>query len=590
MPHPARRRGDPGVVCLLTKTILEGTEMEITKLLSYLLRMSRSINLSLPAIVVALVTGLISGLGLTGLLAIISNVIAGKTNPWFLYAFIALCVVVPTSRLISQSLFNIITTRAVFETRLQSCRRILAAPLRRLEEIGPHRLLATLTDDITTLSTALTQIPLLCLHLGVVIACLIYLGWLSWRVLLIVIGIMVLGSLSYGYSMGHARRYFGMLREETDTLFQHFRSLIFGAKELKLHGRRREVFVSSALIPTGDAIRRFQAIGNNIFTATAVWGNLLFFIAIGIIIFVFRGASFANPRVVSGYTLSLLYILSPLEVIFQILPNLSRAAAAINKLERIGIDLGSRAAETSEVDPGHVGGWQKLEIRDIHYTYSGEANSESESFSIGPMSLSFHSGELIFITGGNGSGKSTFAKILTGLYVPDTGEILLDGKPITIENRESYRQMFSTVFADFYLFENLIGLEGVDLDESARDYLVRLQLDRKVQVQGGKLSTLDLSQGQRKRLALLTAYMEQRQIYFFDEWAADQDPQFKAVFYFELLPELKARGKTVFVISHDDQYYGLADQLIKMKDGQVEFDRMQSPAVATSAKLAEGGR
>jgi putative ATP-binding cassette transporter len=562
--------------------------MEITKLLSYLLRMSRSINLSVSAIVVALVTGLISGLGLTGLLAIISNVIAGKTNSWFVYAFIALCLIVPTSRLISQSLFNIITTRAVFETRLQSCRRILAAPLRRMEEIGPHRLLATLTDDIATLSTALTQIPLLCLHLGVVVACLVYMGWLSWRVLLIVLGIMILGSLSYGYSMGHARRYFGMLREETDSLFSHFRSLIFGAKELKLHGRRREIFVSSALIPTGDRIRRFTAIGNNIFTATAVWGNLLFFIALGIIIFVFRGAAFANARVVSGYTLSLLYILSPLEVIFQILPNLSRAAAAINKLERIGIDLASRAAETSEADPGHALGWQNLEIKDVQYTYSGEASSES--FGIGPLCLTFRSGRIIFITGGNGSGKSTFAKILTGLYVPDAGGLLLDGKPITSENRESYRQMFATVFADFYLFENLIGLEGANLDAAASDYLVRLELDKKVKVEDGKISTLDLSQGQRKRLALLTAYMEQRPIYFFDEWAADQDPHFKAVFYFELLPELKARGKTVFVISHDDQYYGLADQLIKMKDGQVEFDRMQSVAPALPSRRTEGGR
>ena len=124
-----------------------------------------------------------------------------------------------------------------------------------------------------------------------------------------------------------------------------------------------------------------------------------------------------------------------------------------------------------------------------------------------------------------------------------------------------------------------MGIDGDRLDAAARDYLARLQLDGKVKIENGVLSTVDLSQGQRKRLALLTAYMEQRPIYLFDEWAADQDPQFKAVFYFELLPELKARGKTVFVISHDDQYYALADRLIKMKDGQVEWDR--TPAVSS---------
>jgi putative pyoverdin transport system ATP-binding/permease protein len=548
--------------------------MELTKLFSYLLRMSRNLNFSRSVIVIALITGLISGVGLTGWLVIISNVIAGKRDPRFLPAFLAFCVIVPASRLISQSLFNVITTRAVFETRLQSCRRILAAPLARLEEIGPHRLLATLTDDITTLSTALTQIPLLCLHLGVVVACLIYMGWLSWQMLLIIIGFMIVGSFTYGFAMGIAQKYFRQLREEMDALFNHFRSLIYGAKELKLHGRRRQVFVDSALIPTGDRIRRFTAVGNNIFTATAVWGNLLFFIAIGLLIFAFRNSSFVNPRVIAGFTLSLLYMLGPLEVIFQLMPNFGRAAAGVRKLDRLGIDLSTKDAETSAADPGHTALWRELALVDVSYQYAGEG---AEHFGIGPLNLTFRSGEIVFITGGNGSGKSTFAKLLTGLYIPDHGRIVLDGTPVSSANRESYRQLFATVFADFYLFESLMGLEEVGLDEAARDYLARLQLDRKVKIESGVLSTIDLSQGQRKRLALLTAYMERRPIYFFDEWAADQDPQFKAVFYFEILPELKAMGKTVFVISHDDQYYALADRLIKMKDGQIEWDHAQHP-------------
>ncbi len=551
---------------------------EIVKLLSYLLRMSRRISFSRWTIAIALVTGLISGIGLTGLLAIISSLIVGKPNvahPF--WAFAAFCFVVPTSRLISQSLFNALTTRVLFETRLQSCRKILAAPLRSLEEIGPHRLLATLTDDITNLTTAFIQIPLLCLHAGVVIACLIYMGWLSWRMLLILLGIMVVGTFTYNLSMGLARKYLTLLREETDKMFAHFRSLIHGAKELKLHRRRREAFIASELIPTGDAIRRFTFLGNNIFVVSAVWGNLLFFIAIGILLFRFSTASFVSPQVMSGFTLSLLYILTPLETIFSILPNMGRAAAAVRKLDRLGIDLTSRVAEASPEAADPVASWGQLEFSQVRYDYSGDA--AAEHFGIGPLSLTFRAGEIVFITGGNGSGKSTLAKVLTGLYVPDAGEIRLDGQPVTNENRESYRQLFSTVFSDFYLFQNLMGIEGERLDAAASDYLVRLQLDGKVKVENGALSTIDLSQGQRKRLALLTAYMEERPIYLFDEWAADQDPQFKAVFYFELLPELKARGGTVFVISHDDQYYALADRLIKMKDGLVEWD--QTPAVSS---------
>lgn len=561
--------------------------LELSKLLSYLFRMSRNISFSRAAIVLALVTGVASGLGLTGLLAIIGNGIAGKVDPHLLYRFIGFCILVPTSRLISQSIFNLLTTQAVFETRLQSCRRILAAPLRRLEESGPHRLLATLTDDITTLTNALTQIPLLCLQAAVVVACLIYLGWLSWQLLLVVLGFLAVGAATYSFAMGRARRYLMLLREETDRLFAHFRSLIHGAKELKLHGRRRGVFLSADLVPTGQSIRRLSSITNIIFVGAAVWGNLLFFILIGFLLFAPLDRGSAEARIVSSYAICLLYIMTPLEVIFQILPNLSRAAAAMRKLERLGLDLASPVPETSDDDERPVAGWQQLELANVSYTYSG--GNGAESFGIGPINLVLRPGEIVFITGGNGSGKSTLAKILTGLYIPDAGELRLDGRPVTSENRESFRQMFSTVFADFFLFDSLIGSDGinlVDLDEAARDYLVRLQLDKKVKVEKGVLSTLDLSQGQRKRLALLAAYMEQRPLYLFDEWAADQDPQFKAIFYFEIVPELKARGKTVFIISHDDQYYDLGDRLIKMKDGQIEWDRMQDRRQETTAHKA----
>src|SRR5258708_3937068 len=194
--------------------------MVTVKLISYLLRMSRHLRLSRLAVAVALVTGLMSGLGLTGLVVIVSNVIGGKAGHGhvLLYGFIALWMVVPTARLVSQSIFNRLATQAVFAARLQSCRQILAAPLRRLEEIGPHRLLATLTDDITTLTTALMQVPLLCLHLAVVVGCLGYMGWLSWRMLLIVLAILAFGAVTYGLSMGRARKYFELLREQTDRM------------------------------------------------------------------------------------------------------------------------------------------------------------------------------------------------------------------------------------------------------------------------------------------------------------------------------------------------------------------------------------
>jgi len=175
----------------------------------------------------------------------------------------------------------------------------------------------------------------------------------------------------------------------------------------------------------------------------------------------------------------------------------------------------------------------------------------------------------VFLIGGNGSGKSTLAKVITGLYPPAGGEIRLNGRVIGDHNRDEYRQSFSTVFADFFLFDRIMGAAPGADDGRAREYLEKLHLNHKVSIENGVFSTTQLSQGQRKRLALLCAYLEDRPFYLFDEWASDQDPLFKDVFYTKLLPELRSRRKAVLVISHDDRYFPCADRLIKLDYGRI---------------------
>jgi putative pyoverdin transport system ATP-binding/permease protein len=196
---------------------------------------------------------------------------------------------------------------------------------------------------------------------------------------------------------------------------------------------------------------------------------------------------------------------------------------------------------------------------------------ESErGFLLGPIDLSIHAGEVTFIVGGNGSGKSTLAKVIAGLYPPQSGRIYMDDVLLTELSRDWYREHFSSVFHDFYLFEECLGFDRANLDREVEDYLRQLQLDRKVSVNNGVLSTIDLSQGQRKRLALLTSYLEDRPIYLFDEWASDQEPLFRDLFYKQILVKLKERGKAVIVITHDDRYFQLADRLIKLNYGKIE--------------------
>jgi putative ATP-binding cassette transporter len=480
--------------------------------------------------------------------------------------FAALCVLVPVGRLLSQTLFNWIGASALFDLRLRLSRGILGMPLRDLEAAGSHRLFASLTDDVSSIHLAVVQVPTLCTHVAIVIACLVYMGWLSWKLLLVVLAVLLVGVVTYQVPLVRSHRYFARLREETDVLFGHFRGMIHGAKELKLHRRRREVFVDDVLVPTSAAIRRYTFLAGTTFTGAAAWGSLLFFLVVGLILFGIGGGN----RVLSGFTLALIYIVTPLEVLLNGLPHIARAVTASSRLEQLGLSLSSALQEPASAGSAVAAAWRSLELAGVGYGYR---DGEGEGFHIGPFDLSFQPGELVFLIGGNGSGKSTLAKVLTGLYPPETGEVRLDGSPVTDETRDAYRQMFAAVFTDFFLFDSLLGLEAADLDGAARTYLARLGLEGKVRVEDGRLSTVDLSQGQRKRLALLTAYLEDRPIYFFDEWAADQDPQAKAVFYIEILPELKARGKTVFVISHDDAYYGAADRVLKLTDGRLEWDR-----------------
>jgi putative ATP-binding cassette transporter len=211
--------------------------------------------------------------------------------------------------------------------------------------------------------------------------------------------------------------------------------------------------------------------------------------------------------------------------------------------------------------------WREIEIAGLVHSYRREG--QPHGFALGPIDMTLHPGEIVFIIGGNGSGKTTLGKLVTGLYVPEQGEIRVDGEPITAANRESYRQLFAAVFDNALLFDSLWGIGGADLDERARRYLRQLELDQVVTVTDGVFSTTQLSRGQRKRLALLTAYLEDRPIYLFDEWAADQDPVFRKVFYLELLPELKRQGKTVVAITHDDRYFAGADRVIKLEEGKV---------------------
>src|SRR5215213_443301 len=548
------------------------------KLFVFFIRYSRG------TAILAILAGIISGASTTGMLAVINAALRGEapSTRKLIWVFVGFCVLLPLARFASEMLLIRLGQGALLELRMRLCRQILATPLRHLEEFGAARLMSSLTDDIPTITNALLSIPLICINVAVVIAGLIYLGWLSWGVLLLVLGFMAVGIVTYQLAVIKAIRFMHAAREHTEALFSHFRALTEGTKELKLHRRRREVFAEDILKSSATAFRHEVVKASTVFSAAASWGQALGFVVVGLLVFAFPLWYAFSLQVMTGYVLVLLFVVTPLQVVMTTLPNLSRANIAVGRVEELGLSLTKFATEERTSPHNDLPAtWESLELREVMHTYHTE--EKDEGFMLGPIDFTLRPGELVFFTGGNGSGKTTLAKLLVGLYAPESGEILLDGKPITEENRDYYRQIFTVVFSDFYLFDSFLGIESQQLDEQALEYLKQLQLTEKVQVKDGVLSTTKLSQGQRKRLALLTAYLEDRPIYLFDEWAADQDPLFKQVFYYELLPELKARGKTVLVISHDDRFYEVGDRVIKLDYGKIVDDQRVVPALTEAS-------
>lgn len=206
-----------------------------------------------------------------------------------------------------------------------------------------------------------------------------------------------------------------------------------------------------------------------------------------------------------------------------------------------------------------------MKLRNMSYVYEGDGTG----FKIGPINIDIRRGETTFIVGGNGSGKSTLSKIISHHYLPSEGTIYFDDIEINNSTLSSARSRIFAIFSDYYLFDRILFNDCDSLKNQINEYLIALELDEKVSFDNGRFSTLKLSDGQRRRLALLIAFVEDKDCYIFDEWAADQDPIFKEIFYCKILKNLKQKGKAVVVITHDDRYFHIADQMIAMENGKV---------------------
>ncbi|MBD2776508.1 ATP-binding cassette domain-containing protein [Iningainema tapete] len=578
------------------------------------------LEISWRNVLIATITGLISGGSNAMLISLINQAVSRASLPNALLYFAALSLCTLFTSTITQFMLINLSQNAIYQLRVRLSQNILSSPLQHLERLGENRLLATLTDDVRVLSHAVSAIPSICIDLATVIGCLIYLAWISNVIFALTIATSALAMWCVQTRIGKAQRLFAVARQEEDNLFKHFQAITRGTKELKLHSLRREDFSTKNLQGSAAKLRQKNRQAMQSFAIANGMGQFLQLSSLGFILFILPLFIHLPIPLLATYVLTTTYLSLPLQNLLRRLPDLLQGTVALQKIEMMKLSLTSQSEiETTNYISRQTGQIElKLELDRVTYLYHPNGDDqeiplnpeaqflppgqkhppkpgqkhppklghppkpghmplerhpladEEKGFLLGPISLSLQPGQITYIVGGNGSGKSTLAKLITGLYPSQTGSIYLNGVLITDENREWYRQHFSAIFSDFYLFDSCLGLNHSNLDREVEMYLKQLQLERKVQVKNGILSTTNLSQGQRKRLALLTAYLEDRPIYLFDEWASDQEPQFRDLFYRQSLVKLKERGKTVIVITHDDRYFHLADQIIKLDYGQIQ--------------------
>lgn len=493
-----------------------------------------------------------------------AELLEGDGAFWTAIQFVAAVVIYCIAQLRGLVLSGLIVEERVHALRTRMLTTLQAAELRDVEKIGVGRITSALVNDTQALSQAAAPLAFAGQALVMSAVALVYLLLISPLATLLTVVICAVTGAIY---LRHSRvvtQAIVTARERASEMQQQVVAVVSGFKELKL-SQDKAADARAAAVDASQGSIEHMLLAQRAQSRDFIMSYLASFIAIGIVVFVMPWSGASEGQLVSATLSALIWLLSPLWVMLGAIPQTRLADVAIGNLLALQGELESAATRGSR-EPGHgppaAGDFREIQLKGVTFSYSGAP----DAFSVGPLRFSVGRGELVFVTGDNGSGKSTIFKVLAGLYRPVAGTLLLDDEDVWPDRVGPYRELISAVFSDFHLFERLYGLP--DLDRRwADEWLARLGITDKVALRDGRFSTLALSTGQRKRLALFVALAERRPILLLDEWAADQDPAFRRHFYEELLPLIRQEGRTVVAITHDDAYFHIADRRIHVRGG-----------------------
>jgi putative ATP-binding cassette transporter len=531
------------------------------KLLYYLLKASKK-NFFIAAI-----TGVMTGLCSTFLIKTIHETLNEGIPDLgiFLIKIGLLLIGYPLFAVLSSYKLARLTQSIVHNLRTQLSNEILNARYVDVER-NRERLLPILTYDINVISKNIERLPSVVTGLTTVVGLFSYMIWLSPMLFAFTTGIFIIAFMLIKLALPALKKYSLKARDKWDEVFKALESLVIGLKELSLNSKLRNVFVNDLLLVTSAEERELRVREGAINAVISKITDIVLLAGILALIILVYSTSFVDFNLLGDFLLIALFTVSPLASATGFMANMKVIEVSLEKFEKVGLDISRPAVKQRELSSTKLSE-PLIQLKAATYNYYNE--DEDDHFLLGPINLTIQSNEIIYIVGGNGSGKTTLAKLIIGLYEPIDGKLSYLGEDITQNNLPNYRDNFKAIFDDSYLFDRILA-PSEDLPENYAQHLIDVfRLDKKVKLQGNKFSTTKLSQGQKHRLKLIAAIMENANVYLFDEWAANQDPVFKKVFYTDVLPMLKKSGKTILVITHDDHYFNYADRVIKLRNGNI---------------------
>lgn len=502
------------------------------------------------------------------LLVIISEVIADQKffSPPHIAAFFALVIISQILRYAANVTIISLVEKITIKTRLVILDALRESRVDGFEKIGHAGIHNVLTNDCTAISRFIPDMIELVTASITITVCMMYLFFLSRLVFFLVLLTMTLGTLLYLLRQQSAKTNLEQSRSQLDKTYKLVLDFLNGFKELKLNPEKGNDLFCNHIRPGFDQTRKLLVKSSQIVQLNYSLGLTLFFSLLGLVLFYLPHHFPDNITVIPKIAVVVLYLVAPGGQFLYSALQFINLRVAMDNLESLKT-LARSEKEEKTSDPslsGTFDDFSVIRLRDISYSYMGSA--DIPLFTAGPMSIDIQRGKLILITGGNGDGKTTLCKLITGLYFPGKGYIQVDDSLVSSRNIDQYRNLFSAVFSDFYLFERLYGIKPVNSKEVDL-WLERFHLSHKLTLDQGIFSSRSLSSGQKRRLALLCALMEKRPILVCDEMTADQEPEFREYFYKIFIPEMKSIGKTIIIITHDDRYFHLADQMVKLNYG-----------------------